>query len=63
MGHPVAAARRACEALTDDGTLLTIGLGVQAGPDRLLEVLSEAGFSHRRVATETPFDLVLEARP
>ena len=39
------------------------GLGAQAGPSRLLEVLAEAGFTHHRVATETPFNLVLEARP
>ncbi len=101
MGDPVAAARRAREALADDGTLLVVepqagdgladnlnpisrlfyagsvflctpsslsqdgatGLGAQAGPTRLLEVLGEAGFRHRRVATETPFNLILEARP
>ncbi len=38
-------------------------LGAQAGPERLGAVLAEAGFSHRRTAVTTPFNLVLEARP
>lgn len=37
-------------------------LGAQAGPRRLTEVLNEAGFSQVRKATETPFNIVLEAR-
>ena len=40
-----------------------LGLGAQAGPRRLEEVLHEAGFSHVRVATQTPFNLIIEARP
>lgn len=40
-----------------------LGLGAQAGPKRLGEVLGEAGFSRVRVATTTPFNLILEARP
>jgi SAM-dependent methyltransferase len=40
-----------------------LGLGAQAGPKRLEEVLNEAGFSHVRVATRTPFSLIIEARP
>jgi SAM-dependent methyltransferase len=40
-----------------------LGLGAQAGPVRLEGVLREAGFSHVRVATQTPFNLILEARP
>jgi SAM-dependent methyltransferase len=40
-----------------------LGLGAQAGEARLREVVSEAGFSRFRRATETPFNLVLEARP
>jgi SAM-dependent methyltransferase len=40
-----------------------LGLGAQAGPQQLEHVLREAGFSHVRVATRTPFNLVLEARP
>lgn len=40
-----------------------LGLGAQAGERRLREVLTEAGFHHVRRATETPFNMVLEARP
>jgi SAM-dependent methyltransferase len=40
-----------------------LGLGAQAGPRRLEAVLRDAGFSRVRVATQTPFNLVLEARP
>ncbi len=39
-----------------------LALGAQAGEARLAEVLHEAGFSHVRRATETPFNLILEAR-
>jgi SAM-dependent methyltransferase len=42
---------------------VALGLGAQAGPDRLSAVLREAGFSHVRVAAQTPFNLILEARP
>jgi SAM-dependent methyltransferase len=38
-------------------------LGAQAGEKRLRAVLKEAGFARVRRATETPFNLVLEARP
>jgi 2-polyprenyl-3-methyl-5-hydroxy-6-metoxy-1,4-benzoquinol methylase len=38
-------------------------LGAQAGEARLRDVLVEAGFTHVRRAAETPFNLVLEARP
>lgn len=37
-------------------------LGAQAGEARLTELLREAGFSQIRRATETPFNLVMEAR-
>lgn len=40
-----------------------LGLGAQAGPQRLRAVLAEAGFTRVRVATSTPFNLILEARP
>jgi SAM-dependent methyltransferase len=40
-----------------------LGLGAQAGEARLREVAAEAGFSRFRRASETPFNLVLEARP
>jgi len=38
-------------------------LGAQAGEARLREVLSQAGFTRIRRAADTPFNLVLEARP
>jgi hypothetical protein len=40
-----------------------LALGAQAGEARLREVVTAAGFSSLRRATETPFNLVLEARP
>jgi SAM-dependent methyltransferase len=40
-----------------------LALGAQAGEARLREVTREAGFSRFRRAAETPFNLVLEARP
>lgn len=42
---------------------VALGLGAQAGEGRLREVVTEGGFSRFRRATETPFNLVLEARP
>ena len=38
-------------------------LGAQAGEGRLRAVTGKGGFSHFRRATETPFNLILEARP
>jgi SAM-dependent methyltransferase len=38
-------------------------LGAQAGPSRLIAALESGGFRTVRVATTTPFNLVLEARP
>lgn len=40
-----------------------LGLGAQAGEARLKAVANEGGFTQFRRATETPFNLVLEARP
>ena len=40
-----------------------LALGAQAGEARLTEVIKEGGFERVRRATETPFNLVLEARP
>jgi SAM-dependent methyltransferase len=40
-----------------------LALGAQAGEARLTDVLTEGGFTRVRRATETPFNLVLEARP
>jgi SAM-dependent methyltransferase len=40
-----------------------LGLGAQAGERQLARVLREGGFTHVRRATETPFNIILEARP
>ena len=40
-----------------------LGLGAQAGEARIGEVVKKGGFSRFRRATETPFNLVFEARP
>jgi SAM-dependent methyltransferase len=40
-----------------------LGLGAQAGEGRLTKVLKAAGFTRVRRAAETPFNIVLEARP
>jgi SAM-dependent methyltransferase len=39
-----------------------LALGAQAGEGRLTQVLKEAGFGSVRRATETPFNLIIEAR-
>jgi hypothetical protein len=40
-----------------------LALGAQAGETRLREVVMRGGFTRVRRAAETPFNLVLEARP
>ncbi|MBI5864031.1 MAG: methyltransferase domain-containing protein [Planctomycetes bacterium] len=40
-----------------------LGLGAQAGEETLRRVVMEGGFTRFRRATETPFNLILEARP
>lgn len=40
-----------------------LALGAQAGPRKLENVVREGGFSTFSVAAETPFNLILEARP
>jgi SAM-dependent methyltransferase len=40
-----------------------LGLGAQAGEGRLAKILKGAGFTRVRRAAETPFNIVLEARP
>jgi len=40
-----------------------LALGAQAGEARLRGVVSDGGFTRLRRATETPFNIVLEARP
>jgi hypothetical protein len=39
-----------------------LGLGAQAGETRLRRVFTDAGFTRFRRATQTPFNLILEAR-
>jgi len=39
-----------------------LALGAQAGPARLAEVAVQAGFTSTRLATRTPFNIVLELR-
>ena len=46
-------------SLNEDGP----ALGAQAGEKRIREVVMSAGFSEFRRATQTPFNLVFEARP
>jgi hypothetical protein len=41
---------------------VALGLGAQAGERRLRKVVTEAGFTQFRRATETPFNMVFEAR-
>ena len=38
-------------------------LGAQAGEQRIGEVIRAAGFTKFRRATQTPFNLVFEAKP
>jgi hypothetical protein len=38
-------------------------LGAQAGEERIREAVKSAGFSRFRRATQTPINLVIEARP
>lgn len=40
-----------------------VALGAQAGAKRIGEVLREGGFGRVRKAAETPFNMILEARP
>jgi len=40
-----------------------LALGAQAGEARLTKVLNDAGFTRVRRAAQTPFNIVLEARP
>jgi hypothetical protein len=42
---------------------LGLGLGAQASEARLREIMMAAGFSRFRSAMQTPFNLVLKARP
>ena len=46
-------------ALSEKGTH---ALGAQAGMARLQQIFEEAGFNHFQLATQTPFNLIIEAR-
>jgi hypothetical protein len=39
------------------------GLGAQAGEQKIREVVISGGFTRFRRATQTPFNMVFEARP
>ena len=49
--------------LSIDGQPPGAALGTQAGPARIREIVSQAGFSRFRLAAQTPFNNVYEARP
>ncbi|MDO8371367.1 MAG: hypothetical protein Q7T39_05500 [Polaromonas sp.] len=38
-------------------------IGAQAGESRIRDFVTPGGFTHFRRATQTPFNLVYEARP
>ena len=40
-----------------------LALGAQAGEARLKKVMMDAGFTRVRRAAQTPFNIILEARP
>ena len=42
---------------------VALGLGAQAGEPRIHEVVTQAGFTRFRRATQTPFNLIFEVRP
>jgi SAM-dependent methyltransferase len=41
---------------------VALGLGAQAGPAKIEKVVRDGGFTRFRKATETPFNMVFEAR-
>ncbi|MHB8800915.1 MAG: class I SAM-dependent methyltransferase [Thermoanaerobaculia bacterium] len=57
--YSASAALCCANAIADGGRLV---LGAQAGEARLADVFRKAGFTHFRRASETPFNLILEAR-
>jgi SAM-dependent methyltransferase len=58
--YAASAALCCAHAVSEGGQLV---LGAQAGETRLAEVFRKAGFTRFRRAAETPFNLILEARP
>jgi SAM-dependent methyltransferase len=65
--HPLGRLFYACStALCTPSSLAQqgrLGLGNQAGTARVTEILSAAGFSSVRVATSTPINVIVDARP
>jgi len=64
--HPVGRVFHAASTLLCVSNSLAgegVALGAQAGEGRLRKVAQEGGFTRFRRAAETPFNLVLEARP
>jgi SAM-dependent methyltransferase len=65
--HPVGRADYGFSTLlcTPASLSLEVGLalGTQAGPARIWDVATAAGFTRFRVATRTPLNVILEARP
>jgi hypothetical protein len=55
-------ARSSAFTVTFSGTAYLPGYA-QAGEAKLREVITAGGFPSVRRATETPFDMILEARP
>ena len=47
----------------DDPAGVGLGLGAQAGEERLRKVAREAGFANLRRAAQTPVNLILELTP
>ena len=65
--HPIGRAFYGASALLCTPASLSqevgLALGAQAGEKRLRDVVTKGGFTRFRRATQTPFNLVLEARP
>lgn len=65
--HPIGRAFYAASTLLCTPASLSqevgLALGAQAGEKRLREVVSSGGFTRFRRATQTPFNLIFEARP
>ena len=57
------ASTMSCARLLRSRRKWALGLGAQAGEGRLSKILKSAGFTRVRRAAETPFNIVLEARP
>lgn len=63
VGRPYYAASTMVCVPTSLDQPVGLALGAQAGFARLSAVVSEGGFERVRKAVETPFNMILEARP